>query len=63
MDRFVFTAGIGLRSEVRRWLARNGVQFREDKGFLDSQFVVWGSPAVVRFVSSRIRQLALAQAA
>lgn len=36
------TAGALVRRAVRRELQRNGLAFTEDKGLLDSQFVITG---------------------
>ncbi len=40
VTRFPITVGLLLRGEFRRALQRAGIRFVEDKGFLDSQFVI-----------------------
>jgi hypothetical protein len=40
MYKLTWTVGALFRRQIRRELQRNGIAFTEDKGFLDSQFVV-----------------------
>lgn len=40
VTRFPITVGLLFRGEFRRALQRAGIRFVEDKGLLDSQFVV-----------------------
>lgn len=43
-QRAVFEVGLVLRREFRRQLLARGLRFTEDKGWLDSQFIVHGTP-------------------
>lgn len=47
MSREVFTVGALLRRPFRRALDAAEIVYREDKGLLDSQFIVIGSDAEV----------------
>lgn len=42
IKREVVTAGALIRRPIRRWLMAQGVSFVEDKGLLDSTFVLTG---------------------
>ncbi|MBD80461.1 MAG: hypothetical protein CL840_16210 [Crocinitomicaceae bacterium] len=56
--RLTFTAGVLFRRQVRRELIRVGLDFGEDKGWLDSQFVVRGDYAQVKAVQAVLQKWA-----
>jgi hypothetical protein len=39
--KITWTVGLLFRGTVRRAFLRDGVRFTEDKGPLDSQFIIW----------------------
>lgn len=46
-------AGLLKRKEFRRYLKRENYQFKEDKGILDSQFLIQATPEQV----ARLKQI------
>jgi hypothetical protein len=55
MRREVVTVGALLRRGFRRMLDQEGVSYSEDRGFLDSQFIVKGEPEAMARVEKRIK--------
>ena len=52
-----FTAGLLLRRQFRRELQKANLDFSEEKGVLDSLFVVRGSPGVIDAVNNWLRKV------
>lgn len=47
-----FVVGLALRREFRRLLQRHKLQFEEDKGILNSQFIVTGEGCKIYLLMS-----------
>lgn len=56
MARLSFTVGALWRRSVRRALIKGGWPFTEDKGLLDSQFVVEGSVEQLERLQTKLHQ-------
>lgn len=55
MSRSVeYTMGLLVRRDFRRFLNTFDVSYSEDKGFLDSQFIVTGSENDIEEISSAV---------
>ena len=54
MAQIEFTAGCMIRQKIRRELLRNGFEFTEDKGFLNSFFIVKGSQEDIDAINKAI---------
>jgi len=56
MGKVTLTAGALLRREIRRALDKNGIAYIEDKGWLDSQFVITADNATIRRIRGWVKQ-------
>lgn len=56
-SRAVFEIGLLNRQEFRRVLLKRGLTFNEDKGLLDSLFVVTGPAPVIEGLLRMARQI------
>lgn len=54
MGRAVFVAGLLCRRWLRRELLAAGLEFKEDKGLLDSLFIVSGPESVLRTIKRNV---------
>jgi hypothetical protein len=53
--RSTFTVGLLLRGEFRRYLLRRDIEFTEDKGWLDSFFVVHSTREEYQILREMVR--------
>lgn len=57
MSTFVLTAGAVLRRQVRTQLLANNIKFVENKGFLESDFIITADERTVKILKQWVYEI------